>query len=46
MPKEQRRNVSKLYNVMSLQDMHELDLNITWVEYVNKIFDGIQEVSI
>ena len=37
LPREERRNASKLYNPMKIKDLYKLAPNIPWMEYVNNI---------
>ena len=37
LPREERRNASKLYNPMRIRDLASLDPNTPWLEYINTI---------
>lgn len=46
LPREERRNATKLYNPMTIQDLSSLDPNIPWLEYINKILsENIVQVN-
>ncbi|KAL7644945.1 UNVERIFIED_CONTAM: hypothetical protein RMT77_004762 [Armadillidium vulgare] len=43
LPREERRNVTKLYNILNLGEMKNLTKDIDWVEYFNTLLPyGIQ----
>ena len=37
LPREERRNASKLYNPMRIRDLSKYDPNTPWLEYINNI---------
>lgn len=37
LPRELRRNASKLYNPMQIKDLATLDPNTPWLDYINRI---------
>ena len=37
LPREERRNASRLYNPMSIRELSKLDPNTPWLEYINNI---------
>ena len=37
LPREERRNATKLYNKMRIKDLTDLDPNVPWLEYINNI---------
>ena len=37
LPREERRNASKLYNPMRIRDLSNFDPNTPWLEYINNI---------
>ena len=37
LPREERRNASRLYNPMKIKDLSKLDPNTPWLEYINNI---------
>ncbi len=37
LPREERRNASKLYNPMTIQDLSNLDDTTPWLDYINRI---------
>uniref|UniRef100_A0A2P2HZF3 Neprilysin-like n=2 Tax=Hirondellea gigas TaxID=1518452 RepID=A0A2P2HZF3_9CRUS len=37
LPKEERRNASKLYNLMTIEELHKLAPNVPWLDYMNNI---------
>ncbi len=37
LPREERRNATKLYNPMRVRDVHRFDPNTPWLEYINNI---------
>ena len=37
LPREERRNATKLYNKMQIKDLSALDPNVPWLEYINNI---------
>lgn len=37
LPREERRNASKLYNPMTIKDLTKLDPNTPWLDYINTI---------
>ena len=37
LPREQRRDSSRLYNPMTIKELHTLDPNTPWLEYLNKL---------
>ena len=37
LPREERRNATKLYNAMKLNDIHAIAPIVNWTTYVNKI---------
>jgi len=37
MPREERRNASRLYNPMKIKDLSQLDPNTPWLKYINRI---------
>ena len=46
LPREERRNASKLYNPMKIRELSKLDPNTPWLEYINKILsEEIVQVS-
>ncbi len=46
LPREQRRNASRLYNPMRVRDLASLDPYTPWIDYINNILTpGIMQVS-
>ena len=46
LPREERRNASRLYNPMRIKDLSKLDPNTPWLEYINRILSAeIVQVS-
>ena len=37
LPREERRNASKLYNPMRVRDLSKFDPNTPWLDYINNI---------
>jgi predicted metalloendopeptidase len=37
LPREERRNASKLYNPMRIRDVSKYDPDTPWLEYINNI---------
>ena len=37
LPREERRNVSKLFNPMNIRDLSNFDPNMPWLNYINNI---------
>ncbi len=37
LPREERRNASRLYNPMRVRDVAKLDPNTPWLDYINAI---------
>ena len=37
LPREERRNASKLYNPMRIKDVSKFDPHTPWLEYINNI---------
>ncbi len=47
LPREERRNASRLYNPMKVKDLVQFDPHTPWLEYINNILtDDIIQVSI
>lgn len=45
MPKEERRNISKLYNKMTIQELQTMVPEIPWLEYINRVLAPFFVVS-
>lgn len=40
LPREERRNASRLYNPMRIKDLSDLDPNTPWLDYINTILSA------
>ncbi|XP_023345566.1 neprilysin-2 [Eurytemora carolleeae] len=45
LPREERRDASKLYNRMMIKDLSSLDPNTPWLEYINNLLNGTVTVD-
>lgn len=45
LPREERRDNSKLYNKMEVGDLSQLDPNTPWLEYINTLLAGLAVVD-
>lgn len=45
MPKEERRNISKLYNKMTIGELQTMVPEIPWLEYINRVLHPFFSVS-
>lgn len=46
MPKEERRNISKLYNKMTIGELQTMVPEIPWLEYINRVLFPFFVVSL
>ncbi|XP_050738565.1 neprilysin-2-like isoform X4 [Eriocheir sinensis] len=46
MPKEERRNISKLYNKMTIGELQTMVPEIPWLEYINRVLHPFFTVNI
>jgi len=45
LPKEERRNATKLYNLMKIKDLQEMAPGIPWLEFINTVLDPFFKVE-
>ncbi|XP_069163087.1 neprilysin-2 isoform X2 [Procambarus clarkii] len=45
LPKEERRNASKLYNKMSIAELQKMVPEVPWLEYINTVLDPFFTVT-
>ncbi|XP_071515798.1 neprilysin-2 isoform X3 [Panulirus ornatus] len=45
LPKEERRNATKLYNKMTIGELHELVPEIPWLDYINRLLSPFFTVT-
>ncbi|KAK7071727.1 NEDD8 protease nep2 [Halocaridina rubra] len=46
LPKEERRNATKLYNLMTIGELQEMVPEIPWLEYINTVLSPFFEVNV
>ncbi|KAK2705540.1 neprilysin-2-like [Artemia franciscana] len=45
MPREERRNASKLYNPMTIRELSEMIPQVPWLDYMNKILEPLHVLT-
>jgi neprilysin len=45
MPREARRNVTALYNPMTIGELSQLVPDVPWLEYINRVLAPLHQVT-
>jgi len=45
LPREERRDASKLYNKMEVGSLADLDPSTPWLDYINRLLDGVAVID-